>query len=141
MEFYCITQVIAQTPSALPAQVSSLVVLLKHRGPSTTAVLAREIGVSHQLIGQRLATLEKRRLITRIPDVSDLRRMLIRLTAKGRRAADDVEAVCELGDAAYRALFEETGVDLFACVIKIRKALEERSLDSRIRDITEGASA
>jgi len=129
-------RVLAQIPSHFPAQVASLLVLLEHKGPCNTTNLAREVGVSHQLISQRLRILQKQALITRVVDTSDMRRTLIRLTAKGRSAANEVEAACKAGEAAYRVLFEETGVDLFACVIKVRKALEERSLDLRIRDLS-----
>ena len=92
--------------------------------------------MSHQLISQRLAILQKQALITRAADVNDMRCTLIRLTAKGRKAASEVEEACKAGEAAYQVLFDETRVDLFACVIKVRKALEERSLDLRIRDLS-----
>jgi DNA-binding MarR family transcriptional regulator len=47
-------------------------------------VLAARAGLSHQAMGQVVAELEERGYVERVPDPSDRRARLVRLTAEGR---------------------------------------------------------
>ena len=123
--------------TGLPARVASLLVFLKHHGPSSISDLAKAVSASHQLVSQRIEILHQDAHIGKVPDPDDHRRMLIKLTAKGRKAAEAVEDACAAGDAAYRQLFKEIGADVFASVVTACHALEERSLELRIRDVVE----
>lgn len=118
-----------------PSRVASTLIYLKHCGPSSLVQLAKSISVSHQLISQRIDILDDAGLIKKRVDPEDNRRVLIELNGKGRKAAAKVEAACRLGEEAYRRLFEEIDADLFAIVVKACRALEDRSLDIRIREV------
>lgn len=58
---------------------------LDRGGPAAAADLARQEQISPQSIGATLAELEDRGLITRQPDPDDGRRILLSLSAAGRR--------------------------------------------------------
>lgn len=58
---------------------------LDRGGPAAAADLARQEQISPQSIGATLAELEDRGLITRQPDPGDGRRILLSLSAAGRR--------------------------------------------------------
>lgn len=54
-------------------------------GGSRATALAERAAVTKQAIGQVIVDLERRGLVTRVPDPDDRRARLVRLTAKGRR--------------------------------------------------------
>ncbi len=123
--------------SGLPSRVASLLVYLKNNGPSNISDLAAAISTSHQLVSQRIEVLNEERLVAKLIDPDDQRRTLIKLNANGQRVASELEEICQVGEAAYKQLFEEIGSDVFESVVKACHALEERSLDLRIRDVLE----
>ena len=53
-------------------------------GGTRLTVIAARAGMSHQAVGELVAELEERSLVERVPDPSDGRARLIRLTADGR---------------------------------------------------------
>lgn len=63
-------------------------------------VLASRAGISHQAMGELVGELEKRRIVERVPDPSDRRARLIRLTKEGRAV---VKASLREIDAIERA--------------------------------------
>jgi DNA-binding MarR family transcriptional regulator len=64
---------------------SSALVRLDRGGSATAAELARQEQISPQSMGATLAALEGRGLVGRIPDPADGRRVIISITAAGRR--------------------------------------------------------
>jgi len=71
-----------------PPESSALGALVRH-APLTSAELARQQGISPQSMGATLAGLEQRGLVRRHADPDDGRRVLLELTAAGKRKAAD----------------------------------------------------
>ena len=72
-------------------------------------VLARRAGQTHQAMGEVVATLERRGYAERVPDPSDGRATLIRLTRAGQELLDHAIAVIEEIDAEWRARLARLG--------------------------------
>jgi DNA-binding MarR family transcriptional regulator len=68
---------------------SSALARLDRQGPTSPGVLAEEERVRPQAMGTTLAALEKRGLVHRQPDEKDGRRVLMTVTAKGRKMLRD----------------------------------------------------
>lgn len=68
---------------------SSALARLDRQGPTSPGVLAEEERVRPQAMGTTLAALEKRGLVHRQPDEKDGRRVLMTVTAKGRKVLRD----------------------------------------------------
>ena len=100
------TRALATTSYNLPSRVTSIMVYLKHQGPSSITSLASAIGVSHQLLSQRMNFLYDESLVRKSEDPADRRRTLNQLTAEGYVAAAEIEDVCKAGDEAFQVLFE-----------------------------------
>ena len=97
-------------------------------GGTRLTVVAARAGMTHQAVGELVAELETRGLVERVPDPSDGRARLIRLTPGGRRvvraAVREIAAIEEkwsrrwreaglTGDvrAALEAALDETGTE------------------------------
>jgi DNA-binding MarR family transcriptional regulator len=68
---------------------SSALVRLDRGGSATAAELARREQISPQSMGATLAALETRGLLARTPDPADGRRVIISITASGRRVLNN----------------------------------------------------
>jgi DNA-binding MarR family transcriptional regulator len=75
---------------------------LDREGPATSSALAKQAQISPQSMGATLAALEERGLVERRPDPADGRKVVMSLTAAGRRALDQRRATGT--DAMARAL-------------------------------------
>lgn len=72
---------------------------------TTISALARRAGVTRQAASQRLAEIERHGYVTRAPDPSDGRAVIVRQTAKGRRLLRDaLRVVADLEDEYARSL-------------------------------------
>ena len=78
---------------------SSALVRLDRGGSATAAELARQEQISPQSMGATLATLEGRGLVGRIPDPADGRRVIISITAAGRRGLNNRRSVEQMARA------------------------------------------
>ena len=128
------TEALSKTSARVPSRLSSSLVYLKHCGPCSITELAQSLSMSHQLIGQRLELLRKHKLIKERVDPNDGRKSLIQLSALGVKAANEIESVGKIAAKVYVQLFDEIGIDVFDGVVKLRRALNDRSLDLRIRE-------
>ena len=72
-------------------------------------VLARRAGQTHQAMGEVVATLERRGYAERVPDPSDGRATLVRLTAAGQELLDHAIAVIEVIDAEWDTRLRRLG--------------------------------
>lgn len=63
--------------------------LLDRTGPTTSSALAREVQITAQAMGATLSGLQGRGLVERGADPRDGRRVLLSVTAAGRRALED----------------------------------------------------
>ena len=75
---------------------------LDREGPATSSALAKQEQISPQSMGATLAGLEERGLVERRPDPEDGRKVVMSLTAPGRRALEQRRAAGT--DAMARAL-------------------------------------
>jgi len=75
---------------------------LDREGPATSSELAKQEQISPQSMGASLAGLEERGLVERRPDPGDGRKVVMSLTAQGRRALQQRRAAGT--DAMARAL-------------------------------------
>lgn len=75
-------------------------------------LLADRAGMTHQSMGELVATLERRGYLERGADPSDGRARLVRLTPKGRRAVRQaIEEIAEI-EAEWLERFSRAGFDI-----------------------------
>ena len=111
---------------------ASTVLLMSERKDLSIADIARELRQPHQLASQRVEALMGLGLAASRPDPSDRRRKVLRLTRKGAREAAILRTCLDDAAAAFRALFDEIGVDVPAVMDKVSDALRRASLSERI---------
>lgn len=90
--------------------------------------LADRVGITKQSVNDLLGHLEQRRYLLRVPDSTDGRARVIRLTAKGRRLEQTIYA--EAGAAQLR-IAEILGPRRFAQLHGTLELLTERLADSQ----------
>jgi DNA-binding MarR family transcriptional regulator len=78
-----------QVEGDLSQPESAALARLDRDGPTTAAALARLERISPQSMGSTLAALEARGLISRASDPDDGRRVILSVSDRGRRLADD----------------------------------------------------
>lgn len=83
---------------------AQLIWLLDERGDASTGDLARRMGVDPANASTLLSRLEGRGLVRRAPAERDRRRRLISLTARGRRAKDDLARCVESRQPGFERL-------------------------------------
>ena len=89
-------------------------------GGTRLTVLAERTRMTHQSMGELVATLERRGYVERRPDPADGRARLVGLTAKGRRAVTTAVAhIAEIEDA-WLTRFRRAGL-----VGDVRRPLEQ----------------
>ncbi|WP_440958580.1 MarR family winged helix-turn-helix transcriptional regulator [Oceanicaulis sp. LC35] len=118
----------------LKTQTTGVLNLLHHGGPAPITALSEAMGVSHQLVSQRLTPLLKAGLVELKPDPEDGRRKQVSLTRAGALQAEALQAFLDQLDQAYLDLFEELGVDLDALVSRAQAALTRRALSQRMAE-------
>lgn len=83
--------------------------------------LARETGLSSGAMTNRIDKLESRGLVTRRPDKSDRRAVIVALTAAGKRAIDEaIQLRLEAADASLQGLSARERSDLAKLLRKVR---------------------
>lgn len=75
--------------SITPTQYTALTVL-ERRADLSTAQLARNAFVTDQSAADMVGALEERGLVVRVPDATDRRRRVLRLTTEGRSLLDSL---------------------------------------------------
>lgn len=85
-----------------PGQLPTLLQLYE-REDRTQAELARTIGLEQPTMARTLQRMERDGLVDRVPDMTDRRQRLIRLTPKGRDLEAAVRGELEAGNAAAAA--------------------------------------
>ncbi|WP_199609628.1 MarR family winged helix-turn-helix transcriptional regulator [Flocculibacter collagenilyticus] len=107
-----------------PVSCSPTVLSLSVKENSTVTDIAKALGLSHQLIAQRLKSLLKLKLIEKQPSNQDKRKILYRLSQKGLEQALKLDKYCEGAEKAFIDLLKEVGVDLQGTVNTTISALK-----------------
>ena len=114
-----------------PVLSVSIMVFLSAHDVGTVSDIARIDGQSHQLVKSRLKPLETLQLVRASPDPLDDRRRILSLTAKGKRDAKRVLAVCEQVAAVMTHLQNELGVNLTDAIMQAESSLSRVTLSER----------
>jgi DNA-binding MarR family transcriptional regulator len=94
--------------------------------------LAELIGVTHAAVSQLRAELVVAGLVRTKPDRADQRRLLVELTADGKRMVTRLSPLWTAITQATLLLCAEAAPDLLADIDRIESALDARSLKSRV---------
>ena len=127
-----IEPIFEQRDIIVPVRSCSLLLFLDHKGSASAADLARELGISHQLVLQKIPVLIKRKLIQRRDDPEDRRRRLFSLTSEGKRQVERLNEHSADIQRVYHELYAEAGVDLFEAMGNVIDALKSRDLLDRL---------
>jgi DNA-binding MarR family transcriptional regulator len=124
----------------------ALVRLLPHlsRAGIRPTELARRVEVTKQAVGQALAGLEAMKLVELVPDASDGRARLVRLTAAGEAAYAHGHGVLAFyAEALSHRVGASTVADLAAGLAAVLPVLQEWSEHGapRIPNVPDGAAA
>lgn len=115
-----------------PRTVSVALSLSAHPGATTTD-LADWLGLSHQLVSQRLAKLIASGLAEHEVSPADRRRRQHLLTAKGEEEVEKMKPFLADVQRIFDELFGQIQVDLLAAARKAIHALEDRTITQRFR--------
>ncbi|MEQ8405368.1 MAG: MarR family transcriptional regulator [Oceanicaulis sp.] len=124
----------AQRAGLSPPVRSMSSLMLLDQKPRTVTELASALRMTHAGAIKAAGLLINAELVERTGDPADRRRKVLSLTPAGRNAARETALFLELVRAAYGTLFEEIGVDLYAAVAKLDKALDQKSFDQRLEE-------
>lgn len=122
-----------QADLLVPARGSSTMLLLARKGPLTVTQIARQLRLSHPLIIRVVKALEEVGYVASGAEQPDGRSRLLMLTALGDRKVDELERFHDAVAEAYRELFRDSQVDLFAALEAIQPALRDGAVAARIR--------
>ena len=109
----------------------ALAVLEGAGGPLSPTVIAERLLVTTASTTSLLDTLERRGLVTRLPDPDDRRRQLVTLTDDGRRVVDEfLPQVVALQTAVMAGISETERTRLLRSLAAIREAITELDADA-----------
>ena len=117
-----------------------IVTALHARRTLSVGDLADLIGVTHAAVSQLRAELVAAGLVRTRPDRADQRRLLVELTAEGKRMVARLLPLWTAITQATLLLCAEAAPDLLADIDRIESALDARSLRARV-DTALGAQA
>jgi DNA-binding MarR family transcriptional regulator len=111
-------------PTSITTLQYTALTVLERRADLSTAELARNAFVTDQSAADMVGVLEERGLITRVPDPTDRRRRVLRLTEEGRALLDSLrEQVAGIETRMLSALSPAEADDLRRHVTACRGAL------------------
>jgi DNA-binding MarR family transcriptional regulator len=116
--------------------VSVVVFLHKHPG-ATLFEMAKAFGQPHQLVAARLKLLETKKLVRRLSDTVDARRIRLYLSDAGQKDAERVLETCGHLATCFNEVFETAGVDLVSAMFDVMQELDSESLEARLRRIVQ----
>jgi len=120
-----------------PGRTASTLMLLLERGPTPITEIAAGIGFSHPFVVRLVESLEALKFVDSRQDPRDGRRRLVGLTPVGVLEAERIQRTRDAVGAALAEVLEEAGVDLLADIETVNRALDRRSLDRRLAELTE----
>ena len=119
----------------IPVVCSSTLQLIHSKSRMAPADIARALGDPHQVVAQRLGSLEKRGLISKSADKTDKRRSVIMLTPEGVQQAERLEYLMKVSEGVYAELMQEIGVNLPALLARTKDALLATDMRTRMLSV------
>ncbi len=114
-----------------PVVTSSTLHFISQNPNLSLADISNALEQPHQVIAQRIASLDKLNLVERTPDPSDRRRQLLKLSDEGLRQVGLLEEYLIASQVAIRDLYDELGADLSSMLTNASAALKRRSFADR----------
>ncbi|MCB0805252.1 MAG: bifunctional helix-turn-helix transcriptional regulator/GNAT family N-acetyltransferase [Bacteroidales bacterium] len=108
--------------------------LLSTHGEMSLKEVAVQLNQTHVAANQVANALEKKKLIKSSKDTADNRKRMVSLSSRGREIVELLEPVWNAVDKAVEDLMTDTRSNLFAEIVKIENALEEKSMYCRITE-------
>lgn len=124
-----------QSGIELDAKMISIITLIHQTGPLTSTSLARQTGLSRQLVESRLRRLVKDRYLDELKDPTDLRRRVYNI--KKAKKADVVEAI-EMAasfERVYNKLWQELKIDVHQALRDLETALIAEPILARLNSL------
>lgn len=109
-----------------PTQGQLLATLAATAGGLRLRALAEALGVTPATASEAVATLERKRLVSKARESDDARALVVTLTAAGRREAGRVSAWSEVVAQAVAELQPAEQASLLRGVVSVIRALQER---------------
>ena len=131
------TKLLEQKGIVTPTTAISTIYFLDKNSKVTLADLAKALDVTHQMVTQRIQTLEKLGLVYRQANPEDKRAKTLHLTELGAEEAIKLKPFTKQVSAAFDSLNEQLGCDLMAKIREAELALIEKPMSKRIEE--EGA--
>jgi DNA-binding MarR family transcriptional regulator/N-acetylglutamate synthase-like GNAT family acetyltransferase len=108
--------------------------LLYKKAPLSITEIAAQLGVSQPAVTQLADLLTKKGLIESAKNNGDTRKRILNLSADGRKLIPVLQPVWDGFDEATKDLFHSIGFDVLLVLDRIERALDEKSMTSRILD-------
>ena len=115
----------------VPVKSCKAFMTIGDQGGISSADIAREIQISHQLLKQKLTTLVKRSLVHSQEDPLDKRKRLLTLTVEGEKQYSTLQRLLPRFEQAYKVLYEDVGFDLIEQLELVQNELLHNPLYER----------
>ena len=115
-----------------PASSISAMLYLSENQNVTVALLAKSLGVSHQMATQRSNFLEKLGLIERVATEHDKRSKIINLTKTGKQEVKKILPFTQQVKKVFDDLEDEIGCELATYIRKAELSLRDKPIKQRI---------
>lgn len=120
---------------SIQGKATGIVQLIYTKGPCSASYIAEQLGFSHQLTTQRLASLYRAGIAISQPDPDDRRRNQVLLTKLGDNEAEKLQLFLPQLNVAYSDLFEELEADLNTLICSASESLARKPLIERFSKI------
>jgi len=117
---------------SVDARKISIILSLSKFGPMSSSELADVIGISRQLIEQRVKSSVADGFLISHQSPKDSRKRVYDFSEPGRLQADQIINMMVDFEKVYADLWKEIGVELEANLLAFESALEEKSLTQRL---------
>jgi DNA-binding MarR family transcriptional regulator len=114
-----------------PIQVQILIFLKTHRDEfHTVSYLSREFNMSKPTISDSIKTLEKKHLIIKISQKSDIRSFIVKLTRKGHKIASTATLLTQTIENSLKHIPRDTKKSIFALLTNTIATLNKAGIVS-----------
>jgi len=108
--------------------------LLRERNELLITEIAAELEITHSAVSQLVAVLQKKKIINTVPDKSDRRKRIVRLSETGEEMLNSLSAVWNAMEYSLHELFGSGAhlPDLLPGLAELESGLEQISLSEEI---------